>query len=139
MARPGADPSGRSAPRSRRTLTVRGDRDRAVDGVTVVRAVVHARLLGLRLLTLDARVVVAPTEVEPGALDPMIPVPVVLDREPALRDEVGTAAPPVAPEFAGRPPPPSADGGGVTRARELLAEGTHTLAQTTRKTFRFNV
>ena len=65
MARPDADPSGRRpAPRRRRTLTVRGDRDRAVHGATVVRAVVHARLLGLRLLTLDARVVVAPAEVE---------------------------------------------------------------------------
>jgi hypothetical protein len=76
---------------------VRSDGDRAVDGATVVRAVVHARLLGLRLLTLDARVVVAPAEVEPTSLDLM-------------------------------PPPPSADGG-VRRARELLAEGTHTLAR----------
>ena len=118
VARPSADRSGRPARRGRRTVTVRDDRDRGIDGATVVRAVVHARLLGLRLLTLDARVVVAPTEAEPGALDPIIPAPLVLDREPA--------------------PPPSADGG-VTRARELLAEGTHTLAQTTRETFHLNV
>jgi hypothetical protein len=138
VARPGVDRSGRTARRSRRTLTVRGDRDRAVDGATVVRAVVHARLLGLRLLTLDARVVVAPAKVEPGALDPMIPVPVAVDHEAAPRDEAGGAMTPVGPGLAGRPPPPSVDGG-VTRARELLAEGTHTLAQSTRETFRSNV
>ena len=136
VARPSADRPGRSARRGRRTLTVRGDRDRAVDGATVVRAVVHARLLGLRLLTLDARVVVAPAEVEPSALDPTIRVAV--DHEPARQGRVREASPPARPEFDGRPPPPSADGG-VTRARELLAEGTYTLAQTTRETFRSNV
>ena len=67
-------------------LTVRGDGDRAVDGATVVRAVVHARLLGLRLLTLDARVVVAPAEVEPTSLDLMTPLAV--DDETASRAEV---------------------------------------------------
>ena len=123
MARPGADRSGRSARRGRRTLTVRSDRDRAVDGATVVRAVVHARLLGLRLLTLDARVVVAPAEVEPTSLDLMTSLAV--DSETAPRGHVVSAATPVG---AVRPPPPSADGG-VSRARELLAQGTHTLAR----------
>ncbi len=85
---------------------MRGNDDRAVDGATVVRAVVHARLLGLRLLTLDARVVVAPAEVQSTSLD--VVTPLVFDEE--------------------TPPTPSADGG-VRRARELLAEGTHTLAQ----------
>jgi hypothetical protein len=90
---------------------VRDDGDQAVDGAMVVRAVVHARLLGLRLLTLDARVVVAPAEVEPSALDLMTPVTV---------DDL-TA--PMAPR--------SADGG-VGMARELLAQGTHALARTAR-------
>jgi hypothetical protein len=108
VARPGADRSVRSARRGRRTLTVGSDGDRAVDGATVVQAVVHARLLGLRLLTLDARVVVAPAELEPTSLDLVTSAAV----------DSGT----------GRPPPPSVDGG-VSRARELLAEGTHTLAR----------
>ena len=136
MARPSADRPGRSARRGRRTLTVRGDRDRPADGATVVRAVVHARLLGLRLLTLDARVVVAPAEVEPTALDPTIRV--AFDHELSRQDEVRGGTPALRPEFAGRPPPLSAEGG-VTRARELLAEGTHALAQTSSGRFRINV
>ncbi|MGZ4614022.1 MAG: hypothetical protein ACXV4A_00540 [Actinomycetes bacterium] len=129
MARPRADRSGRSARRHGRTLTLRGDGDRADDGATVVRAVVHARLLGLRLLTLDARVVVAPAEVEPTSLDLMTPMAV--EGETAPTDQaVGTAIP-AGPALAGRPLPPSVDGG-VSRARELLAEGTHTLARAAR-------
>jgi hypothetical protein len=89
-------------------------------------------LLGLRLLTLDARVVVAPAEVEPSASDLMVPVAV--DHEPAPMGKVAGPATPV----AGRLAPAPADGG-VTRARQLLAEGTHTLAQTTRETYRFDV
>ena len=126
MARHGADRSRRSVRRDGRTLTVRGDSDRAVDGATVVRAVVHARLLGLRLLTLDARVVVAPADVEPTSLDLMTPVAV--DHETAAMGQVVGAATPTGLALAGRPPPPSADGG-VCRARELLAEGTNTLAK----------
>jgi hypothetical protein len=98
----------------------------------VVRAVVHARLLGLRLLTLDARVVVAPAEVEPSALDVMVPFAV--DHEPAPRGRVVGGA----TALAGRPPPRSGDGG-VTRARELLAEGADTLTRSSRETFRVNV
>jgi hypothetical protein len=116
VARLGADRSGRPARRRGRTLTVDGGGDRAADGATVVRAVVHARLLGLRLLTLDARVVVAPAELEPSSLDLMTPVAVhqvTADQGHAL---------------ARRQPLASSDGG-VSRARELLAEGTHTLAQ----------
>jgi hypothetical protein len=129
VARFGADRSGRSARRRGRTLPVGGGGDRAVDGATVVRAVVHARLLGLRLLTLDARVVVAPAEVEPTSLDLMTPVAV--DHETAPWGRVAGAATPASPALAGRPPPPSSDGG-VSRARELLAEGTHTLARAAR-------
>jgi hypothetical protein len=126
VARPGADRSGRSARRGRRTLTVRGDGDRAVDGATIVRAVVHARLLGLRLLTLDARVVVAPMEVEPTSLD--LITPAAIDAKNASTGQVVGAASSAGPARPVRPLPPSADGG-VNRARELLAEGTHTLAR----------
>ena len=53
----------------RRTVHVRGDPvSPDGDGPTLIRAVVHARLLGLRILTLDARVVVA----EPAALQPAL-------------------------------------------------------------------
>jgi hypothetical protein len=69
-------------------------------------------LLGLRLLTLDARVVVAPAELEPTSLDLMTPMTV--DHETARSGQIVGAA--------------SSDGG-VSRARELLAEGTHTLAR----------
>lgn len=122
MARRGADRSGRSAGRGRRTFTVR-EGDRAVDGATIVRAVVHARLLGVRLLTLDARVVVAPAEVEPASLDLMTPL--VVDNETAPRGRVMAAA---SPAGAGGPPSRAGDGG-VNKARELLAEGTHALAR----------
>jgi hypothetical protein len=40
------------------------------DGETVIRAVVQARLLGIRLLTLDARVVVGPPDLRDDAFDP---------------------------------------------------------------------
>ncbi len=137
MARPDADPSGqRARRRRRRILNVRGDRDPAVHGATVVRAVVHARLLGLRLLTLDARVVVAPAEVQPSALDLMAPLAV--DHEPAPGGRIGEGAPPVGSVLVVRPPPTSADVG-VTRARELLAEGADTLTRASRETSRFDV
>ena len=119
MARHGADRTGRPAGRSGRrgrTVTVRTDDDRAVDGATVVRAVVHARLLGMRLLTLDARVVVAPADVEPTALD-LMTVGALDDRDAPAR-----------PASTAATGPASADGG-LRRARELLAEGTHTLSR----------
>ena len=134
MARRGADRSPRSPRRGRRTLTVRSDPDRGVDGATVVRAVVHARLLGLRILTLDARLVVAPAEVEPTSLDlvtPLYPMPARALEPDGGAGQVGTARAPMAPALADRPATPSA-GGGVSRARELLAEGTHTLAKVAR-------
>jgi hypothetical protein len=95
-----------------RTLTVHRDsrdsRDSGdADDATLVRAVVHARLLGLRLLTLDARVVVA-NRVGPSFAATL------------------PAAPPV-PD--GRPPLGAADGDVLT-ARELLAQGADVLART---------
>jgi hypothetical protein len=75
----------------RRTVSIRRDlvgSDRK--GRMLIRAVVHARLLGLRLLTLDARVVVA--EAEPRDLD-WHPLPVDTEtyafdsrHQPALGD-----------------------------------------------------
>jgi hypothetical protein len=107
---------------------VRRDGDREVDGGTVVRAVVHARLLGLRLLTLDARVVVAPTKAAPTSLGLMTPVGV---DESSGSGQLSGAAPRAPARLTDRPPPQSANGG-VSRARELLAEGTHTLARSAR-------
>ena len=91
----------------------------------LIRAVVHARLLGLRILTLDARVVVA----EPGSL-------------PALRGfgEADPASMPLgnasrtAPRYGRDVRAPLAlvdaarHGGGVGEARKLLAQGADTLA-----------
>ena len=131
MARPGAERSGRSGRRGRRTFTVRGDGDRAVDGATVVRAVVHARLLGLRLLTLDARVVVAPAEIAPTSLDLMTPL-AVADDTSSRADVVErpTQVGPALPQpLSDRSSPRAAANGGVSRARELLAEGTYALAK----------
>ena len=49
--------------------------DREDDGEIVVRAVVHARLLGLRILSLDARVVVGRPADPITAVDPDTAVP----------------------------------------------------------------
>ena len=102
-------------------MTVRRGEGRAVEGSTVIRAVVHARLLGLRLLTLDARVVVAPAAAEPGV---------------AAYEEPARSAPAAAPRIGrapARPRQPAALGSGsrsdVGTARLLLAEGAEVLAQ----------
>ena len=100
--------------RQRRTLTVQrdvaaGDRE---DVSTLIRAVVHARLLGIRLLTLDARVVVA-NDVDTRADGLAVPDRLTL----------------VAPDPDAVPVERSGD---VTTARELLAEGADTLARSVR-------
>ena len=93
----------------------------------LIRAVVHARLLGLRLLTLDARVVVAESDpIEPA-------MEVVVDVGPAIMPLTRTYVP-----YSERQdvrdfralqrdavPKPN---GGVGQARELLAQGADTLA-----------
>ena len=48
------------------------------EGPMLIRAVVHARLFGLRLLTLDARVVVAESDPVGAALDALV------DFDPAI-------------------------------------------------------
>jgi hypothetical protein len=100
-------------------VTVRRD-GRAVEDSTVISAVVHARLLGMRLLTLDARVVVSPAAAREGDLTVETPtgvgpvaVPSVASTQP--RRETVTR---------------SADSGsGIGTARLLLAEGADALAQ----------
>ena len=93
----------------------------------LIRAVVHARLFGLRLLTLDARVVVAesdPIEAALGAvveIDPTVMPVTHLDAESDERPSIGGAR---GPRRDAAPEP----NGGVGHARELLAQGADTLA-----------
>jgi hypothetical protein len=110
-----------AGPSASRTVTVRRD-GRAVEDSTVIRAVVHARLLGLRLLTLDARVVVAPaTAREPDLAAFEAPAgfgPVAVPNEdspPSRRREPAARI--------------SGSGRGVGTARLLLAEGADALAE----------
>jgi hypothetical protein len=94
----------------------------AVEDPTVIRAVVHARLLGLRLLTLDARVVVAPAAAREHELA-AFEAPAGFGPVAVPRDE---SEPPRGREPVVRIP---ASGTGVGTARLLLAEGADALAQ----------
>ena len=92
-----------------RTLTVHGHRDSGdADDATLVRAVVHARLLGT------------------AAADPGRPGGGRQPGRPVLRGAQLPAAPPVP---HGRPPLGAVDGDVLT-ARELLAQGADVLART---------
>ena len=111
----------------RRTVHVRGDPvSPDGDGPTLIRAVVHARLLGLRILTLDARVVVA----EPAALQPALigrdadptRIPLGFPAGSSGRQDSTAVRPPLAIGGAAH------RGGGLGKARELLAQGADTLA-----------
>jgi hypothetical protein len=118
--------------RQRRTLTLQhdgrdGDRE---DVATLIRAVVHARLLGLRLLTLDARVVVANNVdpmrdrlAAPDRLALVAPDPLRVPFERASGP--GTLEDPARTKTAGM----RAVDGDVTTARALLAQGADTLAR----------
>jgi len=118
--------------RQRRTLTLSADGPAGdvEDVATLIRAVVHARLLGMRLLTLDARVVVA-TDIDtrrdglaaPDRLTLVAPDP---DAVPVERDRRTTLTPSHA-STATRDGREKA--GDVTTARELLAQGADTLAR----------
>jgi hypothetical protein len=133
VRRRGGDRGGRR--RERRTLTVqhdaRDDGDRE-DVATLIRAVVHARLLGMRLLTLDARVVVA-NNVDPMrdrlaapdrlALVAPDPRTVPFERTASRPGRSGNAAPTKATAAM------RAVDGDVTTARALLAQGADTLAR----------
>jgi hypothetical protein len=93
----------------------------------LIRAVVHARLLGLRLLTLDARVVVAES-------DPIEPVlDAVVEVDPTIMPLTHTYAPDSERQSirdfrATRRDAAPMPNGGVGQARELLAQGADTLA-----------
>lgn len=93
----------------------------------LIRAVVHARLFGVRLLTLDARVVVADSDPIEPALDTVAEVnstvmplgrPHAPDSERQGIRDFRAPYHDVAPESAR----------GVGHARDLLAQGTDTLA-----------
>jgi hypothetical protein len=97
------------------------------EGPMLIRAVVHARLLGLRLLTLDARVVVAESDPIEPAMEAVVNV------DPAIMPLTRTYAPHTerqgirdsrALQRDAVPKP----NGGVRQARELLAQGADTLA-----------
>ena len=93
----------------------------------LIRAVVHARLFGLRLLTLDARVVVAESDPIEPALDAVVEV------DPTVMPLTRTYAPDSAGQGRRDFRPPRHDAapepnGGVGQARELLAEGADILA-----------
>jgi hypothetical protein len=82
----------------------------------LIRAVVDARLFGLRLLTLDARVVVAEA-------DPIESVPdAVVEIDPTVMPLASTGA------REGIRAVGHGTDRGVRHARELLAQGTDTLA-----------
>lgn len=91
------------------------------DGETVIRAVVHARLLGIRLLTLDARVVVGPPDLGYDAIDPWTTLLATTDGS-----RWTTAASSDATTRLRDPAP------GLAQAVALLEEGVHTLAQSRR-------
>jgi hypothetical protein len=100
--------------------------EREDDGEILVRAVVHARLLGLRILSLDARVVVARP-----------PGPTTALGASTRQDVV-----PIVGQRSSRGTPPQSlhrDGtsdAGLSRALELLADGTETLERSRRLTAR---
>jgi hypothetical protein len=93
----------------------------------LIQAVVHARLLGLRLLTLDARVVVAESDPIEPAMDAVVEVdpavmPLTRTYDP-YRERQG-----IRDSRALRRDAVPKPNGGVGQARELLAQGADTLA-----------
>ena len=93
----------------------------------LIRAVVHARLFGLRLLTLDARVVVAESDPIEPVLDAVVDVdPTIMSltsTDDLYGERQGTR------DFhAPRRDAALKPDGGVGQARELLAQGAATLA-----------
>jgi hypothetical protein len=121
----GADSPPRLGPRTVQVL--RAVRAPHGEGPMLIRAVVHARLLGLRLLTLDARVVVAESDPIEPAMDAVVevdPTVMPLTRTYGLYSERQGIRDPRALRRDAVPKP----NGGVWQARELLAQGTDTLA-----------
>jgi hypothetical protein len=99
-------------------------------GPMLIRAVVQARLLGVRLLTIDARVVVADADPTEPALeafvdvDPTVmPLALAAPPESSRRSISSTSDIRAGSRIENRKP-----GRGVGHARELLAQGADTLA-----------
>ncbi len=93
----------------------------------LIRAVVHARLFGLRLLTLDARVVVAESDRIEPVLDAVVEVdPTIMPL--ARTDDPYSARQSIRDFHAPRRDAGGTPDGGVGQARELLAQGADTLA-----------
>ncbi len=84
-------------------------------GDLVIRALVRARLLGIRLLTLEARVVLGPEDGRP-----------VTAATGHVRPGDGPDDPAAAPAVP-RPPPPLLASGQLTRAVQLVEQGARTL------------
>jgi hypothetical protein len=98
----------------------------------LIRAVVHARLFGLRLLTLDARVVVAESDPIEPVLDAVVEVDPTL--MPLARiDDPYSARQSIRDFRASRRDAAPKPNGGVGQARELLAQGADTLASLQRR------
>jgi len=93
----------------------------------LIRAVVHARLLGLRLLTLDARVVVAESDPIEPAIDAVVEVdPAILPPTRAYAPSSGRQG--IRDSRALQRDAASKPNGGMGQARELLAQVADTLA-----------
>jgi hypothetical protein len=84
----------------------------------VIRGVVRARLLGMQLLTLEARVVVRTENGDRPVISPLIP---------ALHDASGPDVRPPRPKQVS-----SGSGTGFARASELLEQSTETLERSRR-------
>jgi hypothetical protein len=115
---------------ARRTVRLRRRRGRDTDGDDmVIRAVVHARLLGLRLLTLDARVVVgSPQPADGVTLDPDATVLSPSDVVLPLPGEASLAL----PLASGRRPASLGRASDLAQAKQLLAQGADTLQRARR-------
>jgi hypothetical protein len=87
-------------------------------GGMVIRALVRARLIGLQLLTLEARVVVRPDDGDGRVLPPLVSVP---------RESRGAAS----PSAARRVGPPVAEPR-IERAIELVGQSADTLERSRR-------
>jgi hypothetical protein len=96
----------------------RGDVRRDDDGPTVVRAVVQARLLGIKLLVLDARVVIGHPEDTDYALPARETYPSTPRRDDVALTGVNGAA--------------RGAGDGVALAMQLLGESSRSLEQSRR-------
>lgn len=107
----------------RRMAAVPVDRRRLGDGVVVIEAGVQAKLLGLRLLRLDAEVLVTPAQLDSRTL-PASPGPA---QEPLRSTPL--------PSLSDRPvrrPEGDSTVGMLAQARQLVTESERSLAATRR-------